>query len=330
MIRARHALGILAAAIMVAGCAAPSKPQYAQPDGSIPIVPEDSAFLTHDMHIDELPSELRNYSAERDSIASGTENLERKVVRDAGRRLGATAGYNHQAERLYQEIEGYSQYLESIFDFQALLLPDGVVPPVIAQTDQVISYDGGRSKTVRARVYKALKEARFANPRAPSWRNYLNLNQTGTEYPLPELQQAINKYKTTWEQAVHDGWERGHHQAQQGFEIAINELERDYLGMHLFHMLWLAEMVEPPRIVDATQNIDGGGRGRDEMSLGVRRIVISEEAYFIDDSSRWNALIAEASEKLSGIKSGLSDVTARKDNLSQVPSAFLDNNLRRP
>lgn len=323
-------VGLMAAMLGLGGCSIPTKPTYPQPADTAPPtqVPENSAF-TKDFDPGEAPRDLVRYESDEAGLHSGKDSLEKQAVREAGRRLGATAGYNHQAELLYKEIEAYDPYLDKIFNFQQLLLPDGVTPPVLAKTERVMSYEDGQSKTIRARVFKTVKHAEFANPRAPSWRDYLNLNQTGVEYPLPQLQEAIDKHYGVWTQAVQDGWERGHHQARQAFEIAINELSRDYEGMQLFRMLWMAGMVEPPKIVDATSNVDGGGQGRDEMSVGVRRIVISENAYFVNDASEWNALIAEATAPQEDAKAGLSDLISRQDNTDSVPDAILDNNLNR-
>ena len=327
MIRRPLAIGVIAAATFLAGCSTAHKPAGAHYGDYEPSTnPENSQFADN-ANAGNAPDELLSYEPEHQGLGSDYDNLEIKAVRDAGRRLGATAGYNKQAEALYKEIENYDPYLSKIFNFQTLLLPEGVIPPVIAQTDEVIQHDSQTSKTIRARVYKTQKDAAFVNPRPPSWRSYLNLSQTGVETPLPQLQSTIEKHHDVWERAVQEGWDRGHKQARQDFEIAINELERDFLGMQLFHMLWVAEMVEAPKVVSRSSNIEGGGRGSDEMSVGVSQFLITEDVYFINDSSEWNAIIAEATQTIGESKAGLSDIVERQDNTANIPSSYMDNDL---
>lgn len=327
MMRKPLAISVIAAVFALTGCSSaqkPASPQYG--DYKTPTNPEHSQF-SEDFGAGDAPAELLSYEPEHEGLGAQFDNLEVKAVRDAGRRLGATAGYNAQAEALYKEVENYDSYLAKIFNFQALLLPEGIIPPVIAQTDQVIQHDSQVSKTIRARVYKTQKDAAFVNPRPPSWRSYLNLSQTGIEKPLPQLRSTIDDHQKVWERAVQEGWERGHQQARQDFEIAINELERDFLGMQLFHMLWVAEMVEAPKVVSRSSNIEGGGPESNEMSVGVSQFLITEDAYFINDSSEWNAIITEATRTIGDGRAGLSDIVERNDNTAHIPSAYLDNDL---
>lgn len=316
-----------ACAILASGCSSATKPNaVVSSTSATSLNPENSRFVT-DFDPGRVPSDIIEMGTEGISFGSDLDNLEVKAVQDAGRRLGATAGYNNQAEALYSEIESYDVYLSKIFDFQTLLLPEGVIPPVLAQTDRVIQHESQTNKTIRARVYKTQKQAAFVNPRPPSWRNYLQLPRIEIDRPLPQLSETINDHKRAWELAVQEGWARGHEQARQDFEIAINELERDYLGMQLFHMLWLAEMVEAPKVVNRSSNIEGGGPGSNEMSVGVNQFIITEDAYFINDSSEWNAVITEATSSMSEAKAGLNDLVERSDNTDAIPSPILDNDL---
>lgn len=315
-----------AAVILISGCAVPQKPSGTDPQVSYPGAPE-SAFNTQEDY-GNAPDDLIDLSSMADGIDFST-NIEARAVRDAGRRMGATAGYNKHARELFEEVEQYDQYLSKIFNFHSVMLPNGIVPPVIAQTDKVISYNGPKEKEIKARVYRTLKDARLANPRAPSWRDYLNVGQVSVDYPLPQMKSTIEDNRAIWERAVEEGWDKGHQQAKHAFEVGINRLERDLQGMQLFHALWAAEMVEPPQIVENEVNVTGGGAGNSEMAVGVRSVVINEDAYFINDSSRWNAIIASAFSENREAAAGLSDIVQRVDNTGTIPDAVMDSDLRR-
>lgn len=320
--RAATALAVL----LVSGCVVPQKPneqgyRVQEPDA------HDSAFIKQSDY-GKAPEDLINL----DDVSPGVDfesNIEARAVRDAGRRLGATAGYNAHAKELYKEVEKYDEYLSKIFNFQSVMLPKGVIPPVIAQTDKVISYQGGREKVIKARVYRTLKDARLANPRAPSWRDYLNIGQVSVDYPLAQMKQTIEEHGDIWEDAVEEGWDKGHEQAKHAFEVGVNRIERDFLGMQLFHAMWVANMVEPPQVVEREVNVTGGGVGNAEMAVGVRKVVINEDAYFVSDASKWNAIIAQAFSKKRAAADGLNDIVRNIDNTGTTPDAILDNDLQR-
>jgi defect-in-organelle-trafficking protein DotC len=276
--------------------------------------------------------ELLNYSAGNGQASQNEENLIAKSVREAGRRLGATSGYADQADVLYSGIADYDRYLSEIFDFNELMLPNGIVPPVLAQTENTISYrtsdTGQPTKEIRAQVLKTVRDATFANTSGPHWRDYLRLTSPSQERPHPKLQPEINANRTAWQEGVREGYHRGIQQANQAFAHAINELSRDYSGMQLFRMLWMADQVEAPTIVEQSENVLGGGRGNKEMSIGVQRIVISEPAYFVNDTSEWNALISSALDRAGSQSSGLSDIVQTIDNTQHSMEPSLEPNLR--
>lgn len=265
---------------------------------------------------ESAPSSLLNYRGNQQDQVEEMD-LVAKAVRDAGRRLGATAGFRQQADHLYNGIEPYSPYLAEIFDFGELMLPEGIVPPVLAMTQDYISYDktnGAESKEVRAQVLSTVKDATFANSGGPHWRDYLRLVQPALDEPHPQLMDEINVNRAAWQRGVREGYERGIEQANQAFDIAINRLSRDYSGMQLFRLLWLAGQVEAPQIVQQQQDIVGGGQGNSEMSVGVRRVVISEPVYFVNDASQWSALISASMNRADSAKAGLSDIVEKVDN----------------
>lgn len=323
-----HAAVASASSLILSGCMTSSMPALAEADGKESVAPMglsiDSARVSED---------LLDYQSE-ELVSSGKKNLVADAVRDAGQRLGSTAGYRAQSEALYKAIEPYDTYLDKIFDFQELMLPGGIVPPVLAETQDTVSYrqtkSGRPSKEIRARVLSAVRDARFANPRAPSWRDYLRLQTSQLEKPLPQLQPEIDNHREAWKEGVERGYARGIERASQAFEIAINELSRDYIGMQLFRILWVAGQAQPPEIAEQEQGVVGGGRGSREMSTQVRRIVITEPVYFVNDTSEWDAIISTAFDERDSQTAGLRDIIQQTDNTQNVldPSMEPDLNAR--
>lgn len=325
MVHGKLWLTAVASFLMLGGCATSSIPESSLSDGEAP-----EHLLGLDSSKASASSDLLNYESE-EKVNLKSDDLVANAVREAGERLGSTAGYRAQAEALYEAVEPYDEYLSKIFDFQELMLPRGIVPPVLAETEDSVSYRqtkaGRPSKEIRARVLSTIKEASFANPRAPGWRQYLRLTMPPLEKPLPELQPEINKHRGAWKKGVKRGYRRGIERASQAFEISINELSRDYVGMQLFRILWMSGQAEPPRIMEQSENIVGGGPGSKEMSTGVRRMVISEPAYFVNDTEEWDAIISTALEKGKEKAAGLRDMLEEIDNTQNVPSVSMEPDL---
>lgn len=316
----------VASFLLLSGCATSNMPDMYEAEDRSP----DPVSLGLNSDDDRVSDDLLNYTSDEASSLRG-KDLVADAVRDAGRRLGSTAGYRAQAEALYKAIAPYDEYLAKIFDFQEVLMPSGIVPPVLAETEDTVSYrqtkSGRPSKEIRARVLSTVKDAKFANPRAPSWRDYLRLRTPPLDKPLPQLQPEINKNRKAWKEGVERGYARGLESASQAFEIAINELSRDYVGMQLFRILWVSGQAEPPEIVEQDENIVGGGKGNREMSTGVRRIIISEPVYFVNDTEEWNAIISTAFEDSKSQAAGLQDVLKETDNTQNIPTLSMEPDL---
>lgn len=321
----KHWYAAVLSAVMLSGCVTSSMPSLPLAASS-PKTPQLGLSSTEA----KASSDLLNYRAKEGGAALG-EDMVRNAVRDAGQRLGATAGYRDQAEALYEAISPYDEYLSKIFDFQELMLPHGIVPPVLAETQDAVSYrdgEGGRqTKEIRARVLTAVRDARFANPLAPSWRDYLRLQTPPLDEPHPQLQEEIDKNRSAWREGVEMGYARGVERASQAFEISINELSRDYVGMQLFRLLWASGHAEPPRIIEQDQEVIGGGPGSREMSTGVRRIVITEPVYFVNDTAEWDAIISTAFDEGMSQRAGLMSIVERTDNTQNILAPSLEPNL---
>lgn len=315
----------LLSSVLLSGCV--SSPMPSLPFSNDPKEPPPLGLSSSDAR---ASSALLNYRASEEGSPLG-EDMVANAVRDAGQRMGATAGYREQAEALYEAIAIYDEYLSKIFDFQELMLPHGIVPPVLAETQEVVSYsdsgEGLQSKEIRARVLSTVRDARFANPRAPSWRDYLRLKTPPTDEPHPHLQEEIDKNRGAWRGGIEAGYARGIERASQAFEISINEMGRDYFGMQLFRLLWASGQAEPPKIVEQDRNVVGGGVGSREMSTGVRRIVISEPVYFVNDTDEWDAIISTAFEANEDQRAGLMDIIDRTDNTQNILPPILEPDL---
>lgn len=239
-----------------------------------------------------IPSEVFEYRGRDGSSATRGfhEQLtaSEKAVRQAGVRMGATAGYKHEAERLFEKIKPYGEQFNRIFSFNDLLLPESLLPPVITLTERQVRYQRNEREE-SARVLRTTSDARFVGS-APSWEDYLYLHAPSIERPSPRLADLIDQHRSVYRAGVAEGWVEGVESAREAMEISINELQSDYMGMQLFRYLWLSGMIEPPQIVTAEDAVQGGGPESREMHVGVRRTVLTQPAYLVPDTQKWRAL----------------------------------------
>lgn len=243
-------------------------------------------------------------SADADLDADEKLTVDQRAVYELGVRLGATNGYKQEVEKLYGQINIYGDYFEQTFSFNNLVLSEGLLPPVIVSTEKTVSYRQNE-RQMSAKVFRTVQDAMLITSN-PTWRDYLNLQAPDPEKPSSRLKKLIESQPELWRRGIRDGWLEGVKTGREAMDVAIHELQRDFMGMQLFRMLWLAGMVEPPKIVTKTDHVQGGGVNNKEMQVGVKRTVITQPAYMVPDTAQWRALSLDAWEEMPKI--GLSDL----------------------
>lgn len=252
-----------------------------------------------------IPSQVFDYRSNQPiSDVPDQMTAEERAVYQAGVRTGATSGYKKEVDRLYGEINQFGEHLDQTFSFTNLVLPEGLLPPVIVLTERLVTYRQNE-RQMSARVFRTTQDAMLIE-RNPSWRDYLNLDAPEPEHPSHRLNTLIELHPDLWRTGVRDGWIEGVRTGRAAMDVAIHELQRDYMGMQLFRLLWLSGMIEPPQVITATDHVQGGGTRSREMQVGVKRTVITQPAYLVPDTDQWRALSMEAWQEMPAL--GLSDL----------------------
>lgn len=251
-----------------------------------------------------IPAHVFAYHSEESDQIDEYLSVDKKAVYEMGVRMGATNGYKQEVERLYAEVNQYGDYFDRTFSFTNLVLSEGILPPVIVSTEKMVSYRKDE-RQMSARVFRTVQDAILIESN-PSWRDYLNLQAPDPEKPSNHLKKLIEENADLWLKGVKDGWIEGVKTGRVAMDVAIHELQRDFMGMQLFRMLWLAGMVEPPQVVTRKDHVQGGGINSNEMQVGVKRTVITQPAYLVPDTEKWRALSMEAWEEMPAL--GLSDL----------------------
>lgn len=89
--------------------------------------------------------------------------------------LGAQAALAARAKVIDCELDHNSRYLDQVFNFQLLLLPCSILPPVLVEGRQTLNLADHCTIRVADRVYSIVQQARFVTA-PPHWREYLFLD----------------------------------------------------------------------------------------------------------------------------------------------------------
>ncbi len=104
------------------------------------------------------------------AAADASEPIRHQAMRDTALRYGAQNGLAAKTIAINKTLEHEESYLNRIFNFNSLLLPHNLLPPVLVESRDTLNLDTPDSMRLSDRAYKIVRPARFVTS-APSWRN---------------------------------------------------------------------------------------------------------------------------------------------------------------
>lgn len=203
-------------------------------------------------------------------------------------RIGAQAGMLQRAKEIERDIRVRAVDLDRVFAFQPLLDKDGLLPPVIAESDQKVETLGGAQRIEFAgKTYKIIAPARFVRV-APTWRDYLFDGINDDRLSVDELPQALrpttDAEKAAWDESVRAGWQAGIRQADDIFAENTACLKRDYIGMLRYQSLVQRGMIKRPILASTPASVRVT---QDEIAIGVGVKEVQIPAVMENDQGAW-------------------------------------------
>lgn len=232
---------------------------------------------------------LDNDSAESKYVdgikASETDQLRFKSMKETATSLGMQEGVKFRYDQINKELEGMALKLDEVFNFKPLLLSNGMLlPPVIDHVEGGLSVESNDLINQSDVTYMIRKDARLVST-APSWRDYLiqqfTVNDTVNKVMLPKTAEE----KAAWQASIREGWEKGIKQADSVFELSLNKLKRDYLGVSTFHSLVRQNIVSMPSVAVGDMGVSINGK---KMDVGQKIFRITGHSVFNKDG--WRAV----------------------------------------
>lgn len=216
-------------------------------------------------------------------------NLRAKSLQDSAMSIGAQGGLAWASEKINARMNDDSRYLDTIYNFNAMVLSHGVVPPVLEEGDNTLNLDDPNTIRVSDRTYKILKQARFATT-PPNWREYLWLTYSKPALPDKTLLPKNASEQKIWKEGIHAGWEKGVAQSYSIFQQNLARLKREYRGMVLYRKLLQEKMISPPFVARTELGVTGNGS---DMRVNDQVLRIVELPKLQTNSKNWKAIVVK-------------------------------------
>ncbi len=228
---------------------------------------------------------------------SGLTGLRYIAIRDTALSLGARGGLAYRATQMNSELKQHGRYLERLFNFNALLLDDNVLPPILIEGRQTLDQSNPLSSDairLSDRQYVILSQARFVTA-SPHWREYLWMDYEKPELPDPSLLPKDENEQKVWDKYVSEGWLSGVQQANAIFQENLGRLKRDYQGMVRYRTLLAQGIVSAPFVARNDMGVTGNS---EELAINDRILRITALPSFQTNSANWSPITSEVKEKI--------------------------------
>jgi defect-in-organelle-trafficking protein DotC len=205
------------------------------------------------------------------------------ALKDVAMGLGAQSGLHWRSEQINAQLTEKSKTLDQTYDFEQLLLPHNVLPPVLNEARQTLKLDGPDTIRLADMTYEIESQAKFVTT-VPTWRDYLWMDYPQPPKPDSGILPHNSKEIDLWRKYVEEGWGKGIEQAIQIYSDNLSRLERDYTGMVLYRTLRAQNIVSAPFVSRTELGVTGGG---ENMNVNDQVLRITALPALEPNSTRW-------------------------------------------
>lgn len=213
--------------------------------------------------------------------------LRLKALQDTAMGLGAQGGLAWASEKINQRLEHDKKLLETIYNFNGMMLSHGVLPPVLVEGNFSLNLSDPNTIRVADKSYQIIQQARFTTT-PPNWREYLWTSYVKPELPRKFLLPRNSEEQKIWAASINKGWNKGVEQAYSIFQQNLARLKRDYTGMILYRKLLQEKMISPPFVSRTELGVTGNG---DDMRINDQVLRITVLPKLQTQSKNWRAIV---------------------------------------
>ncbi|PCE30069.1 hypothetical protein BZL54_23170 [Burkholderia ubonensis subsp. mesacidophila] len=244
------------------------------------------------VHAEMSLDDLANLSVDSMPAAAAISPARANMLSEAALPLGSHRGLADRSAVLVAELEARASRLDTIYRFNALVMTNGVLPPVISEARDAIEATNDQIR-VADRMYKIIAPARFITI-APSWRDYLLVGlriKPVQELPFAAVLPKTGAERAYWKEQIMLGYAQGQKLADQILETNRARLDRDYIGMLRYSELLNKGMVSEPSVAVAPSIVSGD---RNQLNVGDTLYRVTDHGGFVTDPGKWQATVGPA------------------------------------
>lgn len=245
------------------------------------------------------PVDTTNYSDlanmnQADAKAQAKANKELNPIRaealkEGALEVGAQGALAKRSEEIDAMLAKNSRYLDQVFNFNAIMLPNNVLPPVLLEGDNAVHVADETTIRIADKMYRIEAQAKFVSV-PPTWHDYLWMSFPKPEAPTSTMLPKTDQEQKIWQESVTVGWKQGADQANNIFADNVARLKRDYEGMVLYHQLVNKNMIGVPSVATTNLGVTGGGNA---MSVNDQVQRLTNLPTLNPNSEYWKAIVAE-------------------------------------
>jgi defect-in-organelle-trafficking protein DotC len=233
-------------------------------------------------------------------------------IKETALSIGAQSGLAYRAKKINSYLVLHNQDLDKVYNFNALVLENNVLPPVLLEGRNTFNLDTPNGIRISDRTYKIAKQARFITT-PPNWRQYIWMDYKLPARPHSSILPKTKEERAAWQFYVTQGWQKGQEQADVIFADNLARLKLDYTGMIQYRKLLAQNMVSPPYVSHTDLGVTGDGN---EIHIDDRALRITALPALKPDSRQWHAAISKATDALKNLRNREKLVNTTKIEIS--------------
>lgn len=215
---------------------------------------------------------------------AGIPEIRYNAIRETAVTYGAQAGLARRSYENAQKLERQAQNLDVIYNFQPLMVEGNVLPPVLSETSDVYDQSSEDMLRVVNKVYRIERQARFTYV-PPNWRSYMMSGYEFDSNVVASVAPQNAQEEALWRAGVEEGFRLGESQADEILKQNFAVLQRDFMGMVLYHRMLDAGMVTKPFVASNRQGVVRSTDG--SMHVGEVFLRITSAPDFVENTDKW-------------------------------------------
>lgn len=227
-----------------------------------------------------------------------TGKIRTMALQETALSLGAQAGLASRARCINEELTKQARNLDTVYDFNSLILEHNVLPPVLLEGRNTLNLADLQTIRISDRTYKVGKQAHFITT-PPNWRQYLWMDYKAPDVPHISMLPKTRQERQLWCTYVERGWNNGIEQANTILEESIARIKEDYMGMILYRKLLAMNMISPPFVSHTDLGVTGDSN---EIHIDDRVLRITALPALNVNSGEWRAAVAKDENALEHFK----------------------------